>query len=142
MNNDNFLEFMKSISINYIQPISISFERFGNLPKETIDVRINWKMSYPEEPITIKDNNFSIPPMFEINFIYNNTIVYSHKSIFVVMISIKNQKIFEKLWSIETIQKTFKEKQIRNTLWPIVRQQVLDGLSRLSLPPISLPWIM
>ena len=50
--------------------------------------------------------------------------------------------LFDELWKNEEIMSYFKDKQILKTLWPIVRQQVLDGLSRLSLPPISLPWIV
>ena len=41
----------------------------------------------------------------------------------------------------DEIQKFFKEKQLVKTLWPMVRQQVLDGMSRLGLPPIPLPWL-
>lgn len=142
MNNEDFQNFIKSISIDYIQPTSISFERFDSFPQENTDIQINWKMSYPEKPYTFIDDKFSMLPMFEIAFVYDNKVIFSNKSIFIVMLSIKNKDEFERYWSMEEIRKTFKDKQIRNTLWPIVRQQVLDGLSRLSLPPVALPWLL
>ena len=53
-----------------------------------------------------------------------------------------DKEVFDELLKDEEIILYFKDKQILKTLWPIIRQQVLDGLSRLSLPPISLPWIV
>lgn len=143
MNNENFQKLISSLSLTVIQPTKVEYERFGNPPAENANIQINWKMIYPKDKsFTIKNNILQLAPLFEISFIYNDEVLYSHKSIFIVLLNIKNKEIFESLWENEELQKNFKEKQIRNTLWPIVRQHILDGMSRLALPPLALPWLL
>ena len=144
MNNELFTKFIKSISLSTIQPTKIDVECLGEIPVgDDVPLQINWKMMYPkEESFKIVDNVIQLAPMFEISISYEDKIVYSHKSIFQILITIIEKDKFDELWKNEEIRTYFKDKQILKTLWPIVRQQVLDGLSRLSLPPISLPWIV
>lgn len=144
MDKELFAKFIQSISISTIQPTKIDVECLGAIPfVEQASLQISWKMMYPkEQAFKIVDNIMQLAPMFEISLSYENQTIYSHKSIFQVMITITEKDKFEELWNNEEVRTYFKDKQILKTLWPIVRQQVLDGLSRLSLPPISLPWIM
>lgn len=144
MDKELFAKFIQSISISTIQPTKIDVECLGAIPfGEQASLQISWKMMYPkEQAFKIVDNIMQLAPMFEISLSYENQTIYSHKSIFQVMITITEKDKFEELWNNEEVRTYFKDKQILKTLWPIVRQQVLDGLSRLSLPPISLPWIM
>ena len=144
MNNELFKKFINTISISTIQPTKISVECLGEIPvKEETPLQISWKMMYPkEESFKIVENILQLYPLFDISLSFNNLIIYSHKSIFQILVTIKDKEEFKKLWKNEEISTYFKDKQILKTLWPIVRQQVLDGLSRLSLPPISLPWIV
>lgn len=144
MDNNLLTQFVNSISLSTIQPTKIDVECLGEIPVgEEAPLQISWKMMYPkEEPFKIVNTIIQLAPMFDISISYNNQIIYAHKSIFRVLITIKDKDAFEELWNNEEIKSYFKDKQILKTLWPIVRQQVLDGLSRLSLPPISLPWIL
>ncbi|MCI6593620.1 MAG: hypothetical protein MSH65_13390 [Spirochaetia bacterium] len=144
MDKELFAKFIQSISISTIQPTKIDVECLGAIPVgEQASLQIRWKMMYPkEQAFKIVDNIMQLAPMFEISLSYENQTIYSHKSIFQVLITITEKDKFEELWNNEEVRTYFKDKQILKTLWPIVRQQVLDGLSRLSLPPISLPWIM
>lgn len=144
MNKELFEKFINTISLSTIQPTKIDIECFGEIPAgEKVPLQISWKMMYPkEESFKIVDNIFQLAPMFDVFISYENKIIYSQKSIFQILITINDKDKFEELWNNEEIRTYFKDKQILKTLWPIVRQQVLDGLSRLSLPPISLPWIV
>lgn len=143
MDKDLFAKFIQTISLSTIQPTKIDIECSGEIPSGEVPLQISWRMMYPNnEPYRIVDNNFQLAPMFDISISFENHIVYSHKSIFQIVMMINDKKLFDKLWINEEIMSYFKDKQILKTLWPIVRQQVLDGLSRLSLPPISLPWIV
>ena len=144
MDKELFAKFIQSISISTIQPTKIDVECLGAIPVgEQASLQIRWKMMYPkEQAFKIVDNIMQLAPMFEISLSYENQTIYSHKSIFQVLITITEKDKFEELWNNEEVRTYFKDKQILKTLWPIVRQQVLDGLSRLSLPPISLPWII
>lgn len=143
MNNEDFQKLTASLSLTVIQPTKVEYERLGNPPPENANIQINWKMIYPkDESFKVENNVLQLAPMFEISVVCNGETLYSHKSIFIVLLTIKDKEIFESLWANDELQKTFKEKQIRNTLWPIVRQHVLDGMSRLSLPPLALPWLL
>ena len=42
--------------------------------------------------------------------------------------------------SSETPQ--YQTKQLTKTLWPLFRQQVIDGMSRVGLPYVTLPWLI
>jgi len=57
-------------------------------------------------------------------------------------IVINNVDEFQSLWNDSDIKKVFTHNQIIKTIWPLFRQNVIDGLTRLSLPAISLPWIV
>ena len=143
MDKDLFAKFIQTISLSTIQPTKIDIECSGEIPNGEVPLQISWRMMYPNnEPYRIVNNNFQLSPMFDISISYENHIVYSHKSIFQIVMMINDKDLFDELWKNEEIMSYFKDKQILKTLWPIVRQQVLDGLSRLSLPPISLPWIV
>ena len=143
MDKELFTKFIQAISLSTIQPVKIEIECSGQIPDGDVPLQIGWKMMYPNnEADIIVDNVFQLAPMFDISISYENQIVYSHKAIFQIVIMINDKKQFEELWNNEELKKYFKDKQILKTLWPIVRQQVLDGLSRLSLPPISLPWLV
>ncbi len=143
MNIESFTNFIKSISLSTIQPTKIDVECLGEIPNGEINIQISWKLMYPnEKSFIVEDNTLQLFPVFDIFLSCDNKIVYSHKSNFIIAMNIIDRKSFEELWESEEIRSYFKDKQILKTLWPIVRQQVLDGLSRLSLPPISLPWIM
>ena len=138
-----FTKFIQSISLSTIQPTKIDIECSGEIPRGEVPLQISWRMMYPNnESYRIVDNIFQLAPMFDISISYENQVVYSHKAIFQIVMIINDKKIFDELWKKEEIMSYFKDNQILKTLWPIVRQQVLDGLSRLSLPPISLPWIV
>jgi len=143
MNTELFQNLLKSLSLSIIQPTKIDFERLGEIPVGETNIQINWKMIYPrDEPFVIENNVLKLVPLFEVTISCKNQLVYSHKSIFVLLMNILNKEEFDSSWKDEEVQKFFIEKQVLKTLWPIVRQQVLDGMTRLALPPVSLPWLM
>lgn len=143
MDSKDFQRLVKSLSLSIIQPTKIDFERLGEIPAGENNVQISWKMIYPKDaPFVIENDVLNLAPLFEVTLSCNDTPVYSHKSIFIILMNIINKDEFETLWKDEEIQNFFREKQVLKTLWPIVRQQVLDGMSRLALPPVSLPWLM
>ncbi len=141
MDNNDFNKLINLLTLSLIQPTKIEFERCGFFPEENSQIQINWKVLYPSEPFEIEENVLKLFPLFEVELSHNNEVLYIHKSIFCVLLTINDKENFDFLWKNEEIQKFFKEKQIVKTLWPIVRQQVLDGLSRLALPSIPLPWL-
>ena len=50
--------------------------------------------------------------------------------------------VADELWKDEELRKVFMENQIQRTLWPLFRQHAHDGMSRLGMSPVPLPWLM
>ena len=135
-------KFINSISLDAIQPMELLFSRRGDFLDDGSLVNIQFKLAYPEEALVENESKIIFRPLFEINLFQNESIFYSQKVAFAVVIKIKDRPSFDNTWANEEIKKQFKEFQIKKTLWPILRQQVLDGMSRVGLPSISLPWII
>ena len=68
--------------------------------------------------------------------------IFRQISVFIIGFSITDMPVFEVLWANDELRKVFMEKQIQKTLWPIFRQHAHDGMSRLGMAPVSLPWLM
>ena len=77
MNNELFKKLIESLSLTNIQPLKIEFERKGIFPTENSEINIGWKISYPNESFKIEQNFLKLYPMFEVDFIFNNEIIYS-----------------------------------------------------------------
>jgi len=63
------------------------------------------------------------------------------ESVIGVGFQILDQAGYDQAWANAEAKKIFLEKQLQKTLWPIVRQEVLDGMTRLGFPGVPLPWI-
>lgn len=81
-------------------------------------------------------------PKYTVAMFMGEKELYSHEATIIIAFSVIDQSAFEKAWENDEARKIFHEKQIMKTLWPILRQQVLDGMTRLGLPGIPLPWII
>jgi hypothetical protein len=49
---------------------------------------------------------------------------------------------FKTLYAIDEVKDIFLKKQLRRTLWIILRGTVLDAFNRHSLQPVPLPWVV
>ena len=81
-------------------------------------------------------------PKYEFTVSFQNTLFFKQVSVFIIGFSVTDIPTFTELWADEELCKVFKEKQIQKTLWPLFRQHVHDGMSRLGMSPVPLPWIL
>jgi hypothetical protein len=141
--NERLTRLIKSLNLREIQPMQIHSERLGDLP-DGIEVQLSWKQ------ILAKDDPLSTAqpvarvfrPKYEFMVKHGESTIFHQTSIFLLAFEIVDQASFDELWQDESIRKVFLEKQLRRTMWPIFRQHVLDGMSRLAMKPIALPWLM
>ena len=141
MKND-YMRFIKSISLETIQPMEIIASRRGDFKDDKESVEIKFNLAYPGDSGLDITQKLLLRPIFEVFFSQDKTDFYYHKVTFVVVINITNKTVFEETWNENDVKQRFMEHQIKKTLWPILRQQVLDGMSRLGLPSIPLPWLV
>lgn len=139
----NFSEFLMCIQPHAMQPMSLSFNRTGDLPPGENQLQLSWKFLYAnDDPLFPQEKLCVFRPRFEFVMSYEGKQVYQQTSILVTKFLLTDREKFDDFWITEDIRRFFKEKQLPQFLWPVVRQQVLDGFARLGLPPISLPWML
>ncbi len=138
-----YTDFIKTIALENIQPVRIEFERNGDIPAEAKEMQISWNMKLKkDDPVITDKTRLLFNPLYDFFVNYQNSLIYTHRTIFRVSFSIADEKKFSELWADKELQLLFKNQQLVKTLWPIIRQQVLDGMSRLVLPPVTLPFIL
>ena len=67
---------------------------------------------------------------------------FRHRADFFLFFELVDAATFWSLWADVELQELFRSRQVSRTLWPFLRQQVLEGMLRLGLQPITLPWLM
>jgi hypothetical protein len=138
-----YTDFIKTIALENIQPVRIEFEKNGDIPVEAKEMQISWNMKLKQDdPVITDKTRFLFSPLYEIFVKCQSLPVYTHRTVFKVSFSITDEKKFMELWADKDLQLVFKNQQLVKTLWPIIRQQILDGMSRMILPPVTLPFIL
>ena len=139
---NSYNKFIKNVSLEIIQPLEIMFSRRGDFQdnKESVDIKL--KLSYLGDISLDEKQKLVLRPSFEIDLTQDDSSFYHQRTDFVVVIKISSKEVFEETWADEEVKQKFLEMQIKKTIWPILRQQVLDGMSRLGLPAIPLPWLI
>jgi hypothetical protein len=140
-----FKGIISGVQLLQIQPVSIHSEKstFGTIPPGNKELTLSWNQAFAEDdPMKVGDNQIMLRPRYEFMATLGGDTLFSHTSVFGVLFSIQNREAVDKALASETVKKVFFEKQIMKTMWPILRQQILDGMSRLGLPAIPLPWIV
>ena len=140
-----FRALLTSVQLLDIHPTNIHSDRgtFGTIDVTGKELNLAWNQAFTEgDPIKHEENQLLIRPRYEFTVSLEGTVIFSHVSIFVILFGVQNQETVDTAFSSPEVKNVFYEKQIMKTMWPLLRQQVLDGMSRLGLPSIPLPWIV
>ncbi|KFO68247.1 hypothetical protein ER57_05235 [Smithella sp. SCADC] len=123
--------------------LRISFQRTDEQIQPGSEIKINWNQIFAsDDQILQNPSTLLLRPKYTVAMFMGEKELYSHEATIIIAFSVIDQSAFEKAWENDEARKIFHEKQIMKTLWPILRQQVLDGMTRLGLPGIPLPWII
>ena len=140
-----FRGLISGMQLLQIQPVSIHSEKgaSGVTPPGNTELKLGWNQAFAEDdPIKGGEDQIIIRPRYEFTATVGGEPFFSHISIFVLLFGIQNREAVDTALGSAAVKKLFFEKQIMKTMWPILRQQVLDGMSRLGLPAVPLPWIV
>lgn len=141
--NERFSRLIKSMALRDIKPMELHSQRLGDLPPGSKEVRLEWNQALiQDDPVIVSLEIRVFRPKYELSIKQGETELFHQKSIFVLVFSIEDSTVFTELWADESLRKIFMEKQLQRTMWPIFRQHVLDGMSRLGMQAIPLPWLM
>jgi hypothetical protein len=141
--NDRLARFLHAIALQDIKPMLLHSEALGPMPSPGNDLKLEWKQSFAnEDPLSPTPDIRVFRPKYEFTVSFQETFIFNQISVFIVGFKVTDLPTFTELWADEELCKVFQEKQIQKTLWPLFRQHVHDGMSRLGMSPVPLPWII
>ena len=139
-----FSRLLEAMQLVEIKQVAIFSRRLGDPPLAAgIVPTMEIKQAHGDgDPEVLVDSNILFRTRFDMKVLCADIPVFEHFSEFFAIFSIQNPDIYQELWQIEGIRKVFIERQLKRTLWPFLREHVLDGMVRVGLAPITLPWIL
>jgi hypothetical protein len=141
--NEDFRRFISTLSLQDISIMQLHSERSGGLPPQNIEVQLEWKQTLADgDPFAMSPDTRVFRPKYELTIKQSGILFFRQISVFFMAFSIKDTAVFDESWANEELKKVFTEKQLRRINWPLLRQQVHDGMSRLGMTPIALPLLM
>ena len=142
--NERLRRLLSTLSLKDISIMQLHSDRLGDLaPPQGIEVQLEWKQVLADgDPFTMNPETRVFRPKYELTIKQGENLFFRQTSVFVMAFSLKDAAVFDEFWTDEELRKIFIEKQLRRILWPLFRQQVHDGMSRLGMSPIVLPLLM
>ena len=141
--NDRLTRLLHAIVLQDIKPMLLSSEALGPMPPPGSELKLEWKQSFANgDPLAPTPETRVFRPKYEFTVSFQDTLIFRQVSVFVIGFGVTDVPTFTELWADEELCKVFKEKQIQKTLWPLFRQHAHDGMSRLGMSPVPLPWIL
>jgi len=141
--NERLRRLLGTLSLQDISIMQLHSERLGDLPPQNIEVHLEWKQILADgDPFAMNPETRVFRPKYELTIKQGENLFFRQTSVFVMAFSLKDAALFDEFWADEELRKIFIEKQLRRINWPLFRQHVHDGMSRLGMPPIALPLLM
>jgi len=141
--NERLRRLLGTLSLQDISIMQLHSERLGDLPPQNIEVHLEWKQILADgDPFAMNPETRVFRPKYELTIKQGENLFFRQTSVFVMAFSLKDAALFDEFWTDEELRKIFIEKQLRRINWPLFRQHVHDGMSRLGMPPIALPLLM
>ena len=141
-----FSKLIRAVQLKDIQLIEVHSSRstigVEPEPKEG-EIELSWSQQFADDdPMRPEDAVVIFRPKYEVSFKKSGEEYFHVSLVIAIQLSLINKDDFNSSFENESVRKIFLETQIVKTMWPILRQQVLDIMSRHSLKPIPLPWMI
>lgn len=141
--NDRLTRFLHALQLQDIRPMFLQSESLGQMPPPGNELQLEWKQLFANgDPLSPSPEARLFRPRYELTVSFQGTAFFKQVSTFVIAFRVLDAAVLEELWADEELRKVFMEKQIQKTLWPLFRQHAHDGMSRLGMSPVPLPWLM
>jgi len=140
---ERFSRLIKSLALREIRLVDLHSECRGDLPPAGSELQLSWTQALADgDPLEPEPGVRVFRPRYEFFVKQGETAIFQQTSVFVVACAIVEASAFGELWADQEVRSIFMEKQLRRTIWPLFRQHVHDGMSRLGMTPVPLPWLM
>jgi len=138
-----FTDLLKTLNLIKIQCLETSTKRLADpVPGKEFEYTVQQLLG-TNNPELLSQNQALFRVQFIVTFQDKDGLALGVISIaHGVLFEVLDQRAFDQLWNQEPLRDFFNNQQLRKTLWLYVRQFVFEGLARLELPPVTLPWIL
>ncbi|MFA6366752.1 MAG: hypothetical protein WCX13_06145 [Candidatus Hydrogenedentales bacterium] len=141
--NERLGRFIKSISLQEIKPTTFHSNALAQMPAPGSQLQLAWTQSLAEgDPVSASEDTKVFRPKYNFTVSFQESLIFTQESIFVLVFQVNDPATFDELWADEELRKIFIEKQLLKTMWPLLRQHVQDGMCRLGMSPVALPWLL
>ncbi|MCX7025270.1 MAG: hypothetical protein NT080_11725 [Spirochaetes bacterium] len=141
--NERLTRFLHALELHDIKPMLLHSENTGPMPPPGSELKLEWKQSFANgDPLATAPETRIFRPKYKLSVNFEEIPIFKQVSVFIIGFTVTDMAVFEELWADEELRKVFMEKQIQRTLWPLFRQHTHDGMSRLGMVPVPLPWLM
>ncbi len=141
--NERLTRLLQSMKLQDIKPMSLHSDLLGEMPTPNSEINLEWKQAFADgDPVVVNGSTRIFRPRYEVNVSFQGTPIFKQVFVFFIAFQLVDVPTFEELWADEELRKVFRENQIQKTMWPFLRQYVHDGMSRLGINPLPLPWII
>lgn len=107
------------------------------------EASISWNQQFADnDPMKLDNGTLVFRPKYTFTVKVEEAVVFEARMIAALLFSVENKEKFDSCWADTEVRKIFLDKQILRLMWTILRQQLMDCMSRHSLPPVPLPWIV
>lgn len=141
--NERLTRLLSSVKLQDIKPMSIHSDLLGEMPAPNSEIKLGWTQTFADgDPVAVNGETRIFRPRYEITVSFQGTLIFRQVSVFLIAFHLTDTPTFEEVWKDDEVRKAFQENQIQKTMWPLLRQHVHDGMSRLGIHPLPLPWLM
>jgi hypothetical protein len=143
---DPLLRLIKSLQLKDIQFVEVTSRRteIGPAPDPAKgELNLASQQQFADgDPLQLDDDVVLFRPKYEFALTQGEKLIFQVSMISAIQFSVQDRNEYEATWSDQEVRKAFYEKQLLKTMWPILRQQLMDCMSRHSLQPVPLQWIL
>lgn len=141
--NERLTRLLASMKLQDIKPMSIHSDLLGEMPSPNSEIKLGWNQTFADgDPVMVNGETRIFRPRYEITVSFQEIPIFRQVSVFFIVFHITDITAFEEFWKDDEVRKVFQENQIQKTMWPFLRQHVHDGMSRLGITALPLPWIL
>jgi hypothetical protein len=141
--NEKLSQLLHSLELKEIKPMALNSASLGIIPDKGNELQLEWKQSIADgDPLAPVPDTRIFRPKYEFTIKFQGSMIFMQESKFLLVFRVLNTNIFNELWADEELRKIFIEKQLQRTMWPLFRQHVQDGMCRLGMAPVALPWLL
>lgn len=136
-------ELLPLLDLALLTPVKLESERRSDPPAANTELQLETNLQFSDDdPIVDPAGTWTFRPRMVCTVSHTGVPHFHQASYFLVKFRLLDTSSANELWKDAKVRQDFQQKQLTKTLWPLFRQHVIDGMSRVGLPSVTLPWLL